>query len=137
MSLLKKLQIGDNAAGRYTKEYLLVDYKCHTCRSHNAFRPNADMSCESIELTIIAPGVDDMSIYDWFINQTSVDGRIQVELPSVLYQGNTEYKEILFEGATCFSLEERYEIDKNQRRVLHIGMIAGQVTIDGVVYNRK
>jgi hypothetical protein len=137
MSLLKKLQIGDNAAGRYTKEYLLVDYKCHTCRSHNAFRPNADMSCESIELTIIAPGVDDMSIYDWFINQTSVDGRIQVELPSVLYQGNTEYKEILFEGATCFSLEEHYEIDKNQRRVLHLGMIAGQVTIDGVVYNRK
>ena len=137
MSLLKKLQIGDNAAGRYTKEYLLVDYKCHTCRSHNAFRPNADMSCESIELTIIAPGVDDMSIYDWFINQTSVDGRIQVELPSLLYQGNTEYKEILFEGATCFSLEEHYEIDKNQRRVLHLGMIAGQVTIDGVVYNRK
>ncbi len=137
MSLLKKLQIGDNAAGRYTKEYLLVDYKCHTCRSHNAFRPNADMSCESIELTIIAPGVDDMSIYDWFINQTSVDGRIQVELPDILYQGNTEYKEILFEDASCFSLEEHYEIDKNQRRVLHLGMIAGQVTIDGVVYNRK
>lgn len=136
MSLLKKLQIGDNATGMYTKEYLLVDYKCHTCRSHNELRPNADMSCERIELTVIAPGVDDMSIYDWFIDQTSVDGRILIELPAILYQGNTEYKEIQFEGASCFSLEEHYEIDKNQRRVLRIGMIASTVVIDGIEYHR-
>lgn len=136
MSLLKKLQIGDNATGMYTKEYLLVDYKCHTCRSHNELRPNADMSCERIELTVIAPGVGDMSIYDWFIDQTSVDGRILIELPAILYQGNTEYKEIQFEGASCFSLEEHYEIDKNQRRVLRIGMIASTVVIDGIEYHR-
>ena len=136
MSLLKKLQIGDNATGMYTKEYLLVDYKCHTCRSHNELRPNADMSCERIELTVIAPGVDDMSIYDWFIDQTSVDGRILIELPAILYQGNTEYKEIQFEGASYFSLEEHYEIDKNQRRVLRIGMIASTVVIDGIEYHR-
>ena len=137
MSLLKKLQIGDNAVGRYTKEYLLVDYRCHTCRGHNEFRPNSDMNCERIEVTIIAPGVDDLSIYDWFINQTTFDGRLQIELPAALHQGSTEYKEILFEEASCFSLEEHYEIGKNQRRVLKLGMIAGKVTIDGVEYNRN
>ena len=137
MSLLKKLQIGDNAVGRYTKEYLLVDYRCHTCRGHNEFRPNSDMSCERIEVTIIAPGVDDLSIYEWFINQTTFDGRLQIELPAALHQGSTEYKEILFEEASCFSLEEHYEIGKNQRRVLKLGMIAGKVTIDGVEYNRN
>ena len=137
MSLLKKLQIGDNAIGRYTKEYLLVDYRCHTCRGHNEFRPNSDMSCERIEVTIIAPGVDDLSIYDWFINQTTFDGRLQIELPAALHQGSTEYKEILFEEASCFSLEEHYEVGKNQRRVLKLGMVAGKVIIDGVEYYRN
>lgn len=137
MSLLKKLQIGDNALGRYNKEYLLVDYKCHTFRSHNEFRPSSNMSCERIDLTIIAPGVDDMSIYDWFINQTTIDGRLLIELPAVLHQGSTEYKEIQLEEASCFSLEEHYEIGKNQRRVLKLGIIAGKVTIDGIEYERN
>lgn len=137
MSLLKKLQIGDNALGRYSKEYLLVDYKCHTFRSHNEFRPSSTMSCERIDLTIIAPGVDDMSIYDWFINQTTIDGRLLIELPAMLHQGSTEYKEIQLEEASCFSMEEHYEIGKNQRRVLKLGIIAGTVTIDGIKYERN
>ena len=46
MSLLKKLQIGNNEIGKYTQEYLLLDYQCHTCRQHNDFRPEADKFCE-------------------------------------------------------------------------------------------
>ena len=137
MSLLKKLQIGNNDLGQYTNEYLLVDYKCHTFRTHNEFRPNSDMSCERIELSVIAPGVNDMTIYDWFIQQTTIDGCLAIELPAVVNDGNAQYKKILFEGASCFSLEENYEIGKNQRRLLKLGMIANSVTIDGVIYNRS
>jgi hypothetical protein len=55
----------------------------------------------------------------------------------VLHQGSTEYKEIQLEEASCFSLEEHYEIGKNQRRVLKLGIIAGKVTIDGIEYERN
>ncbi len=136
MSLLKKLQIGNNALGLYNKEYLLADYKCHTSCRHNEYRPDASMSCERIELTIVAPGMEDMSIYDWFINHSSVNGRILIELPNTLHKDRVEFKTIEFEGASCFSLDEHYEIKKNQRRVLLIGMIADKVIIDGVVYER-
>ena len=46
MSLTKKMQIGDNHAGRYTKEYLLTDFKCRTHRLHDEYRPRADKYCE-------------------------------------------------------------------------------------------
>ena len=95
------------------------------------------MSCERIELSVIAPGVNDMTIYDWFIQQTTIDGCLAIELPAVVNDGNAQYKKILFEGASCFSLEENYEIGKNQRRLLKLGMIANSVTIDGVIYNRS
>ena len=46
MSLLKKLQIGDNVSGRYTQEYLLTDYSCHTLRQFDEFRPKSEKYCD-------------------------------------------------------------------------------------------
>ena len=60
MSLIKKLQIGDNRLHRYTKEYLLTDFKCRTHRLHDEYRPGADKYCDYVEVTVIAPGREDM-----------------------------------------------------------------------------
>ena len=81
MSLIKKMQIGDNRAGRYTKEYLLTDFKCRTHRLHDEYRPHADKYCDYIEATVIAPGREDMLMYEWFINRLTLSGRLLIQLP--------------------------------------------------------
>jgi hypothetical protein len=137
MSLLKKLQIGDNNSGRYTKEYLLTDYKCHTYRKHNEYRPDTDKYCDCIELTVIAPGREDVLMYDWFITQSLQNGRILIQLPPQMNQSEPESHEVLFEDACCFSLEEDYHLNKNQRRVLKLKLVAEEIVINDVTFYRR
>ena len=75
------MQIGDNRAGRYAKEYLLTDFKCRTHRLHDEYRPRADKYCDYIEATVIAPGREDMLMYEWFINRSTLSGRLLIQLP--------------------------------------------------------
>ena len=136
MSLLKKIQIGDNRSGRYTKEYLLSDFKCHTHRLHNEYRPDSDKYCDCIDVTIIAPGRDDMQLYDWFIHQSTMSGRLLIQLPPKPSQSEPDTQEILFEEARCFSFEEEYHINRNLRRLLRLQFVAEQVNINGAIFKR-
>lgn len=136
MSLLKKIQIGDNRSGRYTKEYLLSDFKCHTHRLHNEYRPDSDKYCDCIDVTIIAPGRDDMQLYDWFIHQSTMSGRLLIQLPPGPNQSEPDTQEILFEEARCFSFEEEYHINRNRRRLLRLQFVAEQVNINDVIFKR-
>jgi len=137
MSLLKKLQIGDNYACRYTKEYLLADFKCRTHRLHDKHRPGVDKYCDYIEATVIAPGREDMEMYDWFINRSPLSGRLLIQLPPQNNQKDPDTQEILFEEAQCFSFEEEYHINYNQRRMLRLQFVAEQVNINGVIFKRQ
>ena len=137
MSLLKKLQIGNNQIGKYTKEYLLTDFKCHTHRLHNEYRPSADKYCDSIELVVIAPGREDMQLYEWFIHQSTLTGRLLIQLPPKPNQSEPDTQEILFEEARCFSFEEEYHINRNQRRMLRLQFVAEEVTINGITFKRQ
>lgn len=137
MSLIKKLQIGDNHAGRYVKEYLLVDFKCRTHRLHNEYRPDSDKYCDSVDITVIAPGREDMQLYEWFIRQSTLSGRLLIQLPPKPNQSEPDTQEILFEEAKCFSFEEEYHINRNQRRLLHLRFVAEQVNINGVIFKRS
>jgi hypothetical protein len=89
-----------------------------------------------IELTVIAPGKQDMELYEWFIKQSTLSGRILIQLPPQPMQNDAETKEILFEEATCFSLEEGYHIGENQRRVLRLSLVADEININGVMFYR-
>lgn len=135
MSLLKKLQIGNNEIGKYTREYLLLDYKCHACRHYNEIRPDTDKFCERIDLTIVAPGREDASLYQWFISQSPESGRILIELPPNAKREG-EKKEVLFEDAVIYSLEEEFHFNTDRVRKLKLSIVAGKVTIDGVTFNR-
>jgi hypothetical protein len=137
MSLIKKLQIGDNRSGRYTKEYLLTDFKCLTHRLHNEYRPNFDKYCDSINVTVIAPGREDMLLYEWFIRQSTLSGRLLIQLPPKPNQSEPDTQEIFFEEAKCFSFEEEYHIGRNQRRMLRLQFVAEKVDINGVVFMRS
>ena len=135
MSLLKKLQIGNNEIGKYTQEYLLLDYQCHTCRQHNDLRPEADKYCERIDMTIVAPGRENVHLYQWFISQTSESGRILIELPPNANKDG-EKKDVRFENAIIYSLEEEFHFNKDRVRKLKLSIVAEQVIIDGVTFNR-
>ncbi len=135
MSLLKKLQIGNNEIGKYTQEYLLLDYQCHTCRQHNDFRPEAAKFCERIDMTVVAPGRENVHIYQWFISQTSESGRILIELPPNANKDG-EKKDVRFENAIIYSLEEEFHFNKDRVRKLKLSIVAEQVIIDGVTFNR-
>jgi len=136
MSLLKKLQLGDNELHKYTKEYLLADYKFHTYRKHNEYRPNAEKYCERIELTVIAPGREDVTLYEWFINQSTQNGRVLIMLPPQPDSSIEETREVVLENATCFSLEEDFHIGHNQRRMLRLSLVAEEVHVEDIVFKR-
>jgi hypothetical protein len=131
------LQIGDNSMGKYTKEYMLTDYKCHTLRRVDEYRPNTEMYCDYIEMTVVAPGKEDMSLYEWFVKQTTFSGRILVQLPPKPFTMDTNNHEILFEKAQCFSFEEDYHINKDQRRTLKVRFVAKEVVINDTTFYRK
>lgn len=136
MALIKKLQIGDNHVGRYTKEYLLTDFKTRTHRLHDEYRPGADKYCDYVEATVIAPGREDMLMYDWFIKKSTLSGRLLIQLPPKPNQNEPDCQEIFFEEAQCFSFEEEYHINKNQRRMLRLQFVAEEVVINGITFYR-
>ena len=86
-------------------------------------------------MTIVAPGREDVRLYQWFISQASESGRILIELPPNAQQ-EAEKKEILFENAIIYSLEEEFHFNKDRVRKLKISIVAEQETIDGVTFNR-
>ena len=136
MALIKKLHIGDNHVGRYTKEYLLTDFKTRTHRLHDEYRPGADKYCDYVEATVIAPGREDMLMYDWFIKKSTLSGRLLIQLPPKPNQSEPDCQEIFFEEAQCFSCEEEYHINKNQRRMLRLQFVAEEVVINGITFYR-
>ena len=87
-------------------------------------------------MTIIAPGRDDMQLYDWFIHQSTMSGRLLIQLPPGPNQSEPDTQEILFEEARCFSFEEEYHINRSRRRLLRLQFVAEQVNINDVIFKR-
>lgn len=135
MSLTAKLQFGDNIARLYSKEYLLSDFKCHIVRRHNEVRPDDNATCDCMELVVIAPGREDLNLYEWYVSRSSQSGRILVELSSADQKNSdSAWKEIIFENAVCFGMAEEYDIDKNRRRSLRLSLAVDEITVDTVSF---
>lgn len=133
MALLASLQLGDNENKRYTKEYLVSEVKCHVVRPHNLFYADSKPRCERLELTVIAPGKEDLTLVEWYINQTSISGRVVISLSNEAKLGVGDTKEILFEDGMCFRLAESYDIDAG-RRTMILSVIPDSLTIDNVEF---
>ena len=136
MALTAKLQFGDNHAGRYNAEYLLVDCRCSYRRSHNDLRPDGPAQCESVELSVVAPGKDDMLLLDWFRNNDELSGRIIFDLSSVAADDANPTRVLLFEDAHCFALEESYDKDTRFRRLLRLSFEAETITMEDINFNK-
>lgn len=129
---MANLQIGDNDNKRYAKSYLVTEVNCHVCRRHNKYLPDSKTCCERLEITVVTPGKQDLTLIEWYANQSSLSGRITVELSDSGPGGTVQTREIYFNDAVCFRLSEEYHIDQLSRRILTLAFEASEMTIDGV-----
>ena len=134
MALLALLEIGDNLAKRYNKQYLLTDLRLLFNRSYNVI-PNGNIRCERMEMFVVAPGKDDLFMFEWFLHKTTISGRIVVSLTGDLNDMEPRTQEIYFEDARCFSLTEKYSVDNSSRRLLKLSMASEKIKMDEVTFN--
>lgn len=137
MALQATLQFGDNGFRRYARAYNLMDFKCHVLRRHNEARPDGGAHCERMELTVVVPGREDLSLYEWYIEHSTMSGRILIELPVTTHEQNSALKEVLFEDAHCYSISEEYHIDRRIRRSLTLKIVATEITVDDIVFKSR
>lgn len=131
--MLASLQFGDNGARLYSQEYLVAECNCHLQRRYNHFRPEGSARCDKITVKVVAPGKDDLGLYEWYAGGSVQSGRLVVEL-ALTGGPEGDVKEILFEDAHCLSLEERYDIDEPYRRMLILEIVSEKITVDSVEF---
>ena len=104
-------------------------------RHHNQFHPDADARCERVEVIVVAPGKENLNLFDWYISGNSISGRLLFDLSSMHGGEFTTSKELLFEDAYCFSLAEDYHVDSSNRRYLKLSFMAEKIIVNDVEYN--
>ena len=136
MAFAAFLEFGDNTIKRYSKQYLVSDSRLLFARSFNSFSPEEAARCERVEVTVIAPGKDDLGLMEWFSSQSVQSGRIVFCLTNEATINDDDAQILYFEDAKCFSLSEFYDINVSRRRLLKLALSAESLEIDGVTLNR-
>ena len=133
MALTAVLEFGDNNIRRYSKQFMVADCRFVFDRSYNDFCPEGDTRCDRMELFVVAPGKEDLTLFEWFADQSVLDGRITISLGAT-NDNNLDSQEIVFEEAVCFALSEMYDIDSSMRRLLKLSILAKKICIDDVCF---
>ncbi|MBQ6379428.1 MAG: hypothetical protein IJJ56_11645 [Prevotella sp.] len=136
MALTAVLEFGDNNIKRYSKQYLVSDFRLLYARPYNEFSPEGTARCERVELTVVAPGREDLSLFDWFSTQSVQSGRLFISLSNDGKLDTEDAQILYFEEAKCFSLSEVYDVDQSRRRQLKLAIGADKIEIDDVTFNR-
>lgn len=133
MALTAVLEFGDNNIRRYSKQFMVADCRFVFDRSYNDFCPEGDTRCDRMELFVVAPGKEDLTLFEWFADQSVLDGRITISLGAT-NDNSLDSQEIVFEEAVCFALCEMYDIDSSMRRLLKLSILAKKICIDDVCF---
>lgn len=134
MALTAILEFGDNDIKRYPKHYLIADYHLVFKRSYNNYAPEDTARCERLELNVVAPGKDDLSLFEWFSTQGMQAGRIVIGPSADGTPVDDNTQTIYFDEAQCFALSECYDIDSQRRRLIKLAIVAEHIEIDGIDY---
>lgn len=133
MSLSAILKIGDNASGNYDKTYQVVSCSYKFSCGYNYRLPDTDARNNSIEITLISPIKEDLTIYDWYIKRMLLSGCLEFEFPT--HSQSQEGKKIVtFENASCFSLSESYDINSKSLRLIKLEIVTEKTTINDVEF---
>lgn len=136
MALTAVLEFGDNSIKRYSKQYMVSDCRLLFARPFNGFSPEGAARCERVEVTVVAPGKDDLGLIEWFSTQGVQNGRLVISLTNEIKDNESDSQILYFEEAKCFSLSEYYDINVSRRRLLKLAIGAETLEIDGVTLNR-
>lgn len=134
MALLAALEFGDNNIGRYSKSYLVSNCRFVFKRPFNSFRPEGMARCDRLELDVIAPGKNDLNLFDWYENQGVQSGRIVISLAAEAKLNEQDAQVVFFENAKCFSLSESYDINSSRRRNLKLAIEAESIMVDNIIF---
>ena len=134
MALIAALEFGDNNIGRDSKSYLVADCRMVFNRPYTSYRPEGMARCERLELEVVAPGKNDLSLFDWYNEQGVQSGRIVISLAAEAKLDESDAQVIYFEDAKCFSLSEFYDINSSRRRSLKLALEAETIIVDNVVF---
>ena len=134
MEVQAKLQIGDNSSQIYSKEYNVVNLTCHYTRLTSSSRPNTDALCEHIAMTLVAPDMEDLSLYDWYISGEPLNGRVVLDLSDGQASTDGNGVNLEFEEAYCYAIEEEYQIDDMMRRTVKLSIVANEVTFENATF---
>lgn len=130
MSLFANLYLGDNHAGIYTNEYQIVQCQVKVSRHHNSYTPDGRPRCDQLILSVIAPNKDDLILFEWYIDQTSLSGKVVVDLANQSAKYDVTERTFKFEDAKCFSICETYNINDSNRHQLKLGIMVKKLEID-------
>ena len=135
MNILAHLQFGDNVSALYHKDYLVVGCRTHLMRGHNAYHPDTTPTCESLEVTVVASGKEDLELHEWFFTNSSRSGRILFELMDVRAdQEGVLKRAFYFDSAQCFSLQEHYDLKERSLRLLTLRLSVKTFRVDQVLF---
>lgn len=136
MAIQTYLQFGDNATGMYNKKYNVVAYRSRVARAYNAFNPQSLVKCTDVEVTIVAPSKKDLTIYDWYVNNGVVSGRLVFDILDVFNSERTIKRYVNFENAQCISIKDTYDINESRQRLIKLVFTPAHITIDDVTFAR-
>lgn len=130
MSLFANLYLGDNASGTYTNAYQVIQCQVKVSRHHNSYTPDSNPRCDQLILSVIAPNKDDLMLFEWYIDQTSLSGKVVIDLANQSAKYDITERTFKFEDAKCFSMDETYDISDTNRHQLKLGIMVKKLEID-------
>jgi len=137
MALIAVLEFGDNNIKRYSRKYLVADCRFVFEHPYNAFRPDQNAQCDRLEVCVVAPGKEDLNLFEWYATQGEQSGRIVISLSNTGKSDQPDEQVIYFEDGKCFTLSECYDIDASRRRILKLGIMAEQIKVDDITFYRR
>lgn len=135
MALLTKLQFGDNAIRKYSKEYTLEKIEIHFIRETDTFGPCGDTLCNSLSISVVGEAGEDNFLYQWYISGENYSGRILLESIDIEDKNGSVIKEILFDDAQCYELNEEFKLDE-ERRTVSLALTTSKLSISDLEFKK-
>jgi len=86
---------------------------------------------------VVAPGKEDLNLFEWYATQGEQSGRIVISLSNTGKSDQPDEQVIYFEDGKCFTLSEYYDIDASRRRIFKLGIMAEQIKVDDITFYRR
>lgn len=87
-----------------------------------------------MEITVVAPHKNDLSMFEWFLQNSTHSGRIVISLTGDSTDSESKAQEIYFEDAKCASLSEKYQVDNLRNRQLKVSIVSEKIEMGSVTF---